>query len=226
MSTPKAKRTFFDLFNKDRTTLRVKFNIHSNEDATQIQIENKLESKVDTRGLADLKKICKDNRLSDFLAFYSNYNGFSLGTPMFPRNAIKKALLRQLPVSELMKFTDLYLSNGKWAWTIDLNKTKALYRNEQKWIAFAEVDGGPACLTIFLNGENAGNIFLLNPQPHFNTSKPIAKTYNELLDRISKDPAAFFKLTRAYVTIVGSDKQNYGHIPVEYIDSVQKSTTA
>ena len=34
-------------------------------------------------------------------------------------------------------------------------------------------------------------------------------------------PAAFFKLTRAYVTMVGKDKQNYGHVPIEYIDNKQ-----
>jgi hypothetical protein len=88
-------------------------------------------------------------------------------------------------------------------------------------LAFAEVDGGPSCLTIFLDGENAGNVFLLNPEPKFNTLKPIAKTFNALLDRIAKDPAAFFKLTRAYVTLIGKDKQNYGHIPIEYIDNKQ-----
>jgi len=70
-----------------------------------------------------------------------------------------------------------------------------------------------------LDGESAGNVFLLNPEPRFNTLKPIAKSFTSFLDRVAKDPAAFFKLIRAYVTLVGSDKQNYGFVPIDYIDN-------
>ncbi|HEV8270605.1 MAG TPA: SMI1/KNR4 family protein [Chitinophagaceae bacterium] len=219
MTNIQTKRTFLDLFYPARPFLKVKFNINSDEEATEVQIENKLEKNVDKKGLTKLLEICTDSRLNDFVDFYSKYNGFILGTAITPNNAIKKPLLRQLPVSDLTKFTEQYLPNGKLAWTIDYNKTKELYRSEHKWLAFAEVNGGPACMTIFLDGENTGNVFLANPEPRFNTLKPIAKTFTALLDRITKDPAAFFKLTRAYVTLVGKDKQNYGHIPVEYIDN-------
>lgn len=220
MNTLKTNRTFLELFHTDTPVLKVKFSVNSDEEeATEVQIENRIEEKVDTKGLTKLATLCTDARLSDFIDFYSIYNGFTLGTVVAPKNSVKKALLKQMPVSDLTKFTEQYLPKGKWAWTIDLNKTKELYRNEHKWLAFAEVDGGPACLTIFLDGENAGKVFLVNPQPHFNVLKPIAKTYNDLLERIAKDPAAFFKLTRAYITIVGKDKQNYGHVPIEYIDN-------
>ena len=221
MTDIKTKRTFLELFSTERPLLKVKFNINSDEEATEVQIENKLEKSTDKKGLTNLLEICKDERLNDFVDFYSKYNGFTLGTAVNSNNADKKPLLRQLSLSDLTKFTKQYLPDGKLAWTIDYNKTKALYRNEHKWLAFAEVDGGPSCLTIFLDGENAGNVFLLNPEPKFNTLKPIAKTFNALLDRIAKDPAAFFKLTRAYVTLIGKDKQNYGQIPIEYIDNKQ-----
>jgi len=214
----KSTRNFLDLFKTDKPVLKAKFDINSDELALEIEIENKIEKQTDLKALTTFENICVDSRLKDFLDFYSEYNGFSLGMAVSPKNSIKKPLLRQLPLSDLTRFTELYLPNGKWAWTIDLNKTKAIYRGEHKWLAFAEVEGGPACLTIFLNGDNAGSVFLLNPQPHFNILKPIAKTYNKLLERIAKDPAAFFKLTRAYVTIVGKDKQNYGYVPIEYID--------
>ncbi len=219
MNDVKTKRIFYDLFDTVKPVLRVKFSADSDEEATEVQIENQLEKKVDTKGLAKLEALITDARLYDFVDFYSKYNGFSLGTPMLPKNTIKKPMLRQFAVSDLAKFTDQYLPHGKWAWTIDLNKTKMLYRSDQKWLAFAEVGGGPSCLTIFLDGEHAGKVFLVNPQPHFNILKPIAKTFNELLNRIAKDPAAFFKLTRAYVTIIGKDKQNYGHVPIEYVDN-------
>ena len=215
------KRTFLDLFVPARPLLKVKFNINSDEEATDVRIENKLENTVDKKGLTKLLEICTDSRLNDFVDFYSNYNGYILGKAITPTNALQKPLLRQLSVSELTNFTKQYLPNGKLAWTIDYNKTKELYRDKHKWLAFAEVDGGPACLTIFLEGENTGNVFLANPEPRFNTLKPIAKTFNALLDRIAKDPAAFFKLTRAYVTLIGKDNQNYGHLPVEYFDNKQ-----
>ena len=221
MTDLQTKRTFLDLFSTTRQFLKVKFNVNSDTEPTEVQIENKLEKNVDKKGLSKLSEICTDSRLNDFVDFYSKFNGFTLGSAIAPNNAVKKPLLRQLPVTDLTKFTEQYLPNGKLAWTIDYNKTKELYRSEHKWLAFAEVNGGPACLTIFLDGENTGNIFLANPEPRFNTLKPIAKTFTALLDRITKDPAAFLKLTRAYVTLVGKDKQNYGHVPVEYIDNKQ-----
>ena len=218
MSNIKSKRTFFDLFSSGNSILKVKFDVHSGDLPVEVHIENKPGNKTHTSDLNALAEICTDIRLRDFVDFYSNHDGFHLGTPSFPENAVRRPLLRQVTASDLLTFTDQYLPNGEWAWTIDLNKTKALYRSEHKWLAFAEVNSGPACLTIFLSGENAGNVFLLNPQPHFNILKPIARTYTDLLNRIAKDPAAFFKLVRAYVTLVGKDKQNYGYVPVEYVD--------
>lgn len=219
MSSTKKKRNFFDLFKTERPVLNVKLSVSSDEIPTEIHIENTLGDKIDINDLIELGRICTDERLKDFVDFYSNYDGFNLATPTAPQNAVNRTLLRQLPASDIFEFTNQYLSGGKWAWTIDLNKTKAIYRSESKWLAFAVVGGGPACLTIFLDGENAGSVFLLRPQPHFNILKPVARSYNQFLDRIAKDPAAFLKLIRAYVTIVGKDKQNYGHVPIEYIDS-------
>ena len=184
---------------------------------TEVHIENILGKKTNTSDLIELASICSNPKLKDFVDFYSNHDGFNLATPTHPKNVVNKTLLTQLPASEIVKITDQYLPGGQWAWTIDLNKTKPMYRGETKWLVFAIIDGGPGCLTIFLEGENAGNVFLLNPQPHFNILKPIAKTYADFLNRIAKDPAAFFKLIRAYVTLIGKDKQNYGHVPLEYI---------
>src|SRR5450432_880762 len=100
MSNVNAKRTFFDLFNTGKPVLKVKFNINSEEEATKIQIENKIERKADTRALPNLQKVCTDIRLSDFFDFYSKYNGFRLGMPIFPKNSVKKTLIRQLQISE------------------------------------------------------------------------------------------------------------------------------
>ncbi|HEU4719253.1 MAG TPA: hypothetical protein VFU15_15520 [Bacteroidia bacterium] len=218
MSKAKTKRIFSDLFNTDYSILKVKYNVRADEAPADVQIKNTLGKKAGTNSITELARICTSPKLKDFVDFYSKHDGFDLATPKSPRNVVKKTLLRQIPASDLEKFTSHYLPGGRWAWTIDLNKTKALYRNENKWLAFAEVNGGPACLTIFLDGENAGNVFLLNAQPHFNILKPIARTYAGLLDRIAKDPAAFFKLIKAYVVLPGENGQNYGHVPLEYVD--------
>ncbi|ASU32111.1 hypothetical protein [Mucilaginibacter xinganensis] len=214
MDKIKNKKAFFDLFETGSPLLKAKFDVNSTKEAITVEIENTLDRKIDPKGLENFKKICTNIELTDL---YTKCNGFSLATPVLPGNVIKKPLMRQLPVADLIKFTDQYLPKGELAWTIDLNKTKTLYRSEHKWLAFAEIDGGPTCLTIFLEGENAGNIFLLEPQPHFNTLKPIAKTFNGFLERIAKDPAAFFRLTRAYVTIIGQDGNNFGYVPLQYI---------
>jgi hypothetical protein len=219
MGKIKQNRTFLDLFGTNRPILKVKFDVNSTKEATEVEIENKLEKHIDVKGLRNLEKLCINPNLKEFFNFYTKCNGFSLGIPVLPKNVEKRPLLSQLQARDLIKFTELYLPQGKLAGTIDFNKTKTLYRGENKWLAFAQVDGGPACLTIFLEGEYAGNVFLLNPQPHFNILKPIAKTFDDFLNRVAKDPAAFFKLTKAYITIVGRDGQNFGYLPIEYIDS-------
>ena len=73
------------------------------------------------------------------------------------------------------------------------------------------------CLTTFLDGENAGNVYCLCPQPQFNILRPIARGFYLLLERIAKDPAAFLRLIRATVSFPGDDGYNYGYVPVEYL---------
>jgi hypothetical protein len=226
MNSESITRTFLDLFKSGKTILKVKFDVKSDEDALEVQVLNELKDKADGKAAASLEQSCSDPRLREFVEFYSKSNGFNFAIPQFPKNVSNSPLVRQLGAGDLNKFTAQYLPSGKWAWTIDLNKTKPLYRGEHKWLAFAEVDGGPACFTIFLEGENAGNVFLVTPQPHFNILKPIAKTYSDFLKQIAKDPIAFLKLIRAYVTVIEKDNQNYGYVPVEYVDDNYKSTTA
>jgi hypothetical protein len=67
-----------------------------------------------------------------------------------------------------------------------------------------------------LDGDHAGSVFFATPQPCFNILRPIAKGFNALLDRIADDVAAFLRLVRAIVTLLGADGQNYGLVPIEY----------
>jgi hypothetical protein len=127
-----------------------------------------------------------------------------------------RPLLELKPAESIASFTSQYELGGGLAWTIDLNKSKSLYRGSASWLAFAEIDSGPACLTIFLDGDHAGGVFFLTPQPWFNILRPIAKSFHALLDRIAEDVPAFFRLVRATVSLCGADGDNYGMVPIEY----------
>ena len=126
-------------------------------------------------------------------------------------------LLELKPAESIADFTDRYRPGGDLAWTIDFNKSKNLYRGSAGWLAFAEIESGPACLTIFLDGEHAGQVFYVTPQPPFNILRPIARGFHALLGRIADDVAAFLRLVRATVNLRGPDGANYGFVPVEYL---------
>jgi hypothetical protein len=211
------KRNFLDLFNDPSPALDVKFSNTAEEKARRVLIKHKLGAPIDKKGKKFIESICKDTRLNDFVEFYNVNDGCELCTPVYPDNYIKTPLLKLIPSSNIANFNKQYIKGGKWAWTIDLNKSKTLYRGNDSWVAFAEIDRGPSCLSIFLTGENTGCIYLITPQPSFNILKPIAKTFNLFLDRIVKDPAAFLRLVRSYAVMQGADSQNYGLIPVEYL---------
>ena len=211
------KRSFIDLFQDPSPALNVKFSSTSNEEPKQILVKNSIGSSAGWFGKRYLRSICKDPRLSDFFEFFSAHNGLELCRPVYPNNCSKTPLLTLVPAQYISAFTKQYIKNGEWAWIIDHNKSKSIYRGNDAWVAFAKVDSGPSCLTIFLDGENAGSIYLAHPQPPFNILKPIAKSFNIFLERVANDPASFFKLVRSYVSMKGVDGQNYGHVPVEYL---------
>ena len=73
MTDIKTKRTFLELFSTDTPLLKVKFNIHSDEEAIEVQVENKLEKSIDKKGFTDLLGICTNSSLND-----SAPAGFSL----------------------------------------------------------------------------------------------------------------------------------------------------
>lgn len=213
------QRTFIDLFYDPSPALNVKFHNAPDEEPGKISVKNSIGSSAGWFGKKYLRSISKDPRLTEFFEFYSAHDGLELCKPFYPDNCLKNPLLQLIPARQIPGFTKQYTGNGKWAWIIDHNKSKSIYRGDDNWIAFARVDKGPSCLTIFLTGENAGSIYLAHPQPAFNILKPIAKTFNIFLDRVAKDPAAFLRLIRSYVTMKGSDGQNYGFIPVEYLSN-------
>lgn len=213
------KRSFLDLFTDPSPALNVKFSNTPEEKANKVLVSNKLGGLIDSKGRNYIKSVCTDVRLNDFVEFYTNYDGCELCTPIFPDDFIQIPSLKLISSSDIEIFNKQYIKNGEWAWTIDLNKSKTLYRGNDKWIIFAKINQGPSCLSVFLSGENAGAIYLITPQPKFNILKPIAKNFNLFLNRVAKDPAAFFRLVRSYVTMQGVGGQNLGFVAVNYLSN-------
>jgi hypothetical protein len=210
-----VKKTFSDLLADPSPVLAAKFD-PDDKNALTIPIKNTIGLPINDRGYKYLPSVCKNDRLEDFMAFYKLYDGLELFQPFGLPNCEQKPLLTFISASNLPKFRDAYAERGEWGWIINHNKSKAIYRGGEPWMPFARVGNGPACLTIFLDGEHAGCVYLATPQPAFNILKPIAKSFSLLLERIAKDPAAFLRLVRAYVRIQRGDGYSYGYLPVEY----------
>ncbi len=214
---------FLKLFSDPAPALRVKFRL-SDENASTIAVRHKLGSAPDTVGLDYLNSIGKHAELQGFRDFYLKHDGAELCSTHDARLGRESPLIELKPARNITAFSRTYEPGGRWAWSIDCNKSKALYRSSVPWVAFAEIDNGPACLTIFLEGENAGCVFLVAPQPAFNILRPIAKGFQPLLDRIAKDLPAFLRLVRATVSLRGKDGSNYGFQPVGYLANTHDCT--
>ena len=212
---------FLRLFSHKTPALQAKFR-SSDADVTTIKVQHRLGACADQNSIAYLDSVGSNEKLAAFRQFYAEHDGAEICRIHDPRVRRVVALLDLKPAFNIAEFSDRYAPHGDLAWTIDLNKSRTLYRSSDSWIAFAAIHGGPACLTMFLDGENAGSIFYVTPQPEFNTLKPIAKGFHLLLERVAKDLPAFLRLVRATVTVRGSDGQFYGFAPVGYLDNFEQ----
>lgn len=197
-------------------SLRVKFWPESDEKPQTIKVEHVLGTRATREGRDYLKSLEKYPALSDLLRFYKKHDGLQFCRTFGSKNIEACSLVDFKPADSIESFTAQYAPGGDCAWTMDLNKSESLYRGSDRWLAFAGVAFGPSCLTIFLDGDHAGAVFYATPQPWFNILRPIAKSFNALLNRMADDPAAFLRLLRAYVFLQGADGDNYGMAPVEY----------
>ena len=207
---------FLRLFADPTPALQLKFRKSDNE-VTVMRVQHRLRPHSDGTSLLALDFLLGDPRLAAFLQFYREHDGLELCRIYDARCRGERPLIDMKPGDSIAALTKRYQPGGDLAWTIDLNKSKALYRGTNSWIAFAQVEGGPACLTMFVNGEMAGCIFYLAPQPAFNILKPIAPSFAKLLDRIVKDLPKFLQLVRATVAVRKVDGENYGLVPVGYL---------
>jgi hypothetical protein len=213
MAVPKA---FLDRTADPSPTLRVMFSPDSDEKPQTIKVEHLLAARPTRNGRDYLNSLAEHPALREFLGFYKKHNGLQFCRTFDSRYDDVRPLLELKPADSIASFTSRYSPGGDLAWTMDLNKSESLYRGSARWLAFAEIDSGPACLTIFLDGIHAGSVFFVTPQPWFNILRPIAKDFHALLNRIAVDPAAFLRLVRATVSLRGADGHNYGLVPVEY----------
>jgi len=206
---------FLQFFSDPAPVLRVKFR-QNDQQAKTVPVQHKLGGSADAASSEYLKLLREFPALSSFCEFFGKHDGAQLCRTHDARFDRETPLLDFKSAKRIANFTSRYMPDGDRAWTIDLNKSKALYRGGSAWIVFAEIDSGPMGLAIFLEGENAGNIYLIAPQPEFNILRPIAKGFQPLLERIGKDLPAFLRLVRASVSLRGADGHNYGFQAVEY----------
>jgi hypothetical protein len=209
--------SLLECFRDPSPALRVKFWSITEEEPTTVPVAHSLGGKPGAESRAYLKSLAAHPLSHELRSFYSEHDGLQLCITHDARYDEARPLLELKPASSISQFTSRYQPGGDLAWTIDLNKSKRIYRDSDPWITFAEIDSGPACLTLFLDGDRAGNVFYLTPQPPFNILRPVAVSFNALLDRIAKDLPAFLRLVRATVTIRGADGENHGFRPVEYV---------
>jgi len=207
---------FSALFDHPRPALAIKFSRDADEEPIIVGVKHIIGPKLTVAGRRYIDDTCKGGHFTAFSEFYEKYNGLGTFAPFGQPSINQRSLLQFMPADRIEEFTSLYVPGGDRAWIIDLNKSKHLYRSGDKWIAFALVGNGPSCLCMFLTGQNIGNIFFAEPQPHFNIAKPIAKDFTALLDRIGKDPVGFLKLVLAYVTVRRADGQGYGYLATSY----------
>jgi hypothetical protein len=213
MVIPKA---FLDRATDPSPGLRVKYWPESDEKSRPIRVEHLIGAHPTNETRNYLNSLAEHSALHELLEFYKKHNGLQFCRTYDSRYDEVRPLLELKPAESIPNFNSRYSQGGDRAWTMDLNKCKSLYRGSASWLAFAEIDSGPACLTIFLDGGHPGSVFFVTPQPWFNILRPIAKDFNGLLTRIAEDPVAFLRLVRATVTLRGVDGQNYGSVPIEY----------
>jgi len=208
--------SFTDIFRHPSPALAAQFCKDSDETPTTVTVEHVLGTHPSPAGLEFLNTLSPHKPLSEFVAFYRDHDGVEFCRTFDSRFDEIRPLLEFKTAEGISEFTARYSPGGDLAWTMDLNKSKSLYRGSAPWIAFAEIDSGPACLTTFLSGENAAFVFYATPQPEFNILRPIAKGFDALLERIATDIPAFLRLIRVTVTLEGADGDNYGLVPIEY----------
>lgn len=193
------------------------FRPDSGEKPTTIKVEHRLGSPADRAGRQYLRSLNAHAELAELIEFYKLHDGVQFCRTRDARHDEVRPMLELKPASTLAEFTNRYRPGGDCAWTMDLNKSRSIYRGTESWLAFAEITSGPSCLTIFLTGPHAGKISYVTPQPSFNILRPIANSFQTLLARIVADVPAFFRLVRATIAVRGPDGQNYGLQPLEYL---------
>ncbi len=212
---------FVRFFNQPKPILKVKFDEgDAAEEPINISIRNGLRLLGKPKDLSDIKWLDQLDDADELKTFYTWINEAKLFIPRRPWSCESNPLINFLKPEKIEKFTKLYEPGGRLAFTIDLHKSKKIYRTEDKWVVIALICGDhPTCLTTFLEGEHAGSIFCLTIDPEFNILKPIAKSFNALLEKIQEDPVKFLQLVRAQVSISRNDGFSYAYQPIEYFPS-------
>jgi hypothetical protein len=206
------------LFHDKAPTLRVSVELMpDNDDLMTVSVESILREAPPADGQKALRTLGRRAAVREFRDFYAKHDGFELFRTFHAGHGEVRPIIDFKPAAGIESFTNRHKPGGDRAWTMDLNKSRELYRGSDSWIAFAEIDSGPCCLTMFVSGEHAGKVFYSAPQPEFNILRPISPGFTALLEQIAQDPAGFLRLIRGWVVLRGRDRANYALRAFEYV---------
>jgi hypothetical protein len=185
-----------------------------------VHISHRFEPPATVNAHATLCRVADGDDSIPLCSFFEQHDGVEL---CLHANACRKcetALLKLHPVGEWELLTAKFQPGGEYDWTVKHNRYRnvcPLYRSSERWVAFATVDELPACLTTFISGSNAGQVFFLTPEPRFNIARPIAKTFAEFLSLVAADVAALLRRFEVQVSFAAGDGGFASFIPWKYV---------
>lgn len=212
---------FEKILNDPHPTFNAKFS-KNDKNEVPIKITTKNKFKKSNPKIAGLffDEHFQQHSVNEIKSFYAIVNGLQLFIPHKTKSCKSIPMITFHDIKTIKQITRQYQEGGERAWTINHNKSKNIYRTNDQWIVFGTINEGPACLTIFFSGKNSGAVFYLTPQPRFNILRPIAKSFNQFITRLTDNPIRLLQLVRSDFSIRKEDGFNYAYEPIEYFSGL------
>src|SRR5690242_13636479 len=123
---------FLRLLSGPSPELRVKFR-KTDLESKIIRVQHRLGSKPMIESYEFLDSLGKHNWLNTFCEFYQQHDGVENCRTFDARHWEDRPLFEFISATNIRTFTGRYLPGGDLDWTMDLNKSKALYRSSASW---------------------------------------------------------------------------------------------
>jgi hypothetical protein len=205
----------------DRTpalVVETEWNVSSRRKKMLAPVQHRLGGAASPAARKEIQRLLRHRMLAGMKAFYTKHDGAEICIDREYED--EPALLTLEPALRWAKLTARYTGKGEWAWTIDYcsrTKARSFYRGKHRWIVIATLEKGPACLTTFLDGPDAGKVFYLTPEPAWDILVPVAPSFSDLLDRMAQDLSLFFRRISVTVSRTSPRGEPWGLRPLAYL---------